>query len=195
VSPILLVLFTLSSPRLVLSLRRIDRHTRHSLPALEPQAQAPSRSRMERQRSLIREARFAASRPRRLSEVGQTPSSAPDRDLVASQETEFIGSVTASLPLHVVDTHPRAGGISRADALRQRRSAPRPTTPVLKKSCLLRATRRAIDCGTTSCRFYIFDQWADVVAHHQIEFEQRQSPRTPPSFLWSRLVRARSLAR
>ncbi|KAJ8291827.1 Glycerol kinase [Rhodotorula toruloides] len=30
----------------------------------------------------------------------------------------------------------------------------------------------AIDCGTTSCRFYIFDQWADVVAHHQIEFEQ-----------------------
>ncbi|GAA5993229.1 hypothetical protein JCM10908_004520 [Rhodotorula pacifica] len=76
---------------------------------------------MERQRSLIREARFASSKPRRLSEVGQTPSSAPDRDFVASQETEFIG---------------------------------------------------AIDCGTTSCRFYIFDQWADVVAHHQIEFEQ-----------------------
>ncbi|GAA6022582.1 hypothetical protein JCM8202_005005 [Rhodotorula sphaerocarpa] len=76
---------------------------------------------MERQRSLIREARFAATKPRRLSEVGQTPSSAPDREAVASQETEFVG---------------------------------------------------AIDCGTTSCRFYIFDQWADVVAHHQIEFEQ-----------------------
>ncbi|GAA5905268.1 hypothetical protein JCM6882_003732 [Rhodosporidiobolus microsporus] len=30
----------------------------------------------------------------------------------------------------------------------------------------------AIDCGTTSCRFYIFDQWADVVANYQIEFEQ-----------------------
>ncbi|BGP58175.1 Glycerol kinase [Rhodotorula sphaerocarpa] len=66
---------------------------------------------MERQRSLIREARFAATKPRRLSEVGQTPSSAPDREAVASQETEFVG-------------------------------------------------------------FYIFDQWADVVAHHQIEFEQ-----------------------
>lgn len=46
---------------------------------------------MERQRSLIREARFAATKPRRLSEVGQTPSSAPDREAVASQETEFVG--------------------------------------------------------------------------------------------------------
>lgn len=48
---------------------------------------------MQRQKSLIREARMSMSmaRPRRLSEVGQTPSSAPDRDMVASQETEFIG--------------------------------------------------------------------------------------------------------
>lgn len=56
-----------------------------------------------------------------LGEMGQTPSTAVDREAVADQETEFIGS---------------------------------------------------IDCGTTSCRFYIFDQWADVVASHQIEFEQ-----------------------
>jgi hypothetical protein len=33
----------------------------------------------------------------------------------------------------------------------------------------------ALDVGTTSCRFYIFDQWADVIANHQIEFEQRTS--------------------
>lgn len=39
----------------------------------------------------------------------------------------------------------------------------------------------SIDCGTTSCRFYIFDQWADVVASHQIEFEQSECP--PPPFL------------
>ncbi|KAM0753824.1 glycerol kinase [Meredithblackwellia eburnea MCA 4105] len=30
----------------------------------------------------------------------------------------------------------------------------------------------AIDCGTTSCRFYIFNQWADVICSHQIEFKQ-----------------------
>ncbi|GAA6034752.1 hypothetical protein JCM8097_001152 [Rhodosporidiobolus ruineniae] len=59
--------------------------------------------------------------PLHLSEIGQTPSSAEDRDAVVENETEFIG---------------------------------------------------AIDCGTTSCRFYIFDQWGDVVANHQIEFDQ-----------------------
>ncbi|GAA6059553.1 hypothetical protein JCM10212_000609 [Sporobolomyces blumeae] len=56
-----------------------------------------------------------------LQDFGQTPSTASDREAVADEETEFVGS---------------------------------------------------IDCGTTSCRFYIFDQWADVVASHQIEFEQ-----------------------
>ncbi|BGP20182.1 hypothetical protein JCM10213_000733 [Rhodosporidiobolus nylandii] len=56
-----------------------------------------------------------------LTELGQNPSSHPDRDAVADEETEFVG---------------------------------------------------AIDCGTTSCRFYIFDQWADVVANYQLEFEQ-----------------------
>ncbi|KAL8278365.1 hypothetical protein RQP46_009257 [Phenoliferia psychrophenolica] len=30
----------------------------------------------------------------------------------------------------------------------------------------------SIDCGTTSCRFYIFDQWANVICSHQIEFQQ-----------------------
>ncbi|BGP51682.1 Glycerol kinase [Rhodotorula kratochvilovae] len=59
--------------------------------------------------------------PPSLGEVGQRPSSYPDRDAVQNQETEFVG---------------------------------------------------AIDCGTTSCRFYIFDQWADIVANYQIEFEQ-----------------------
>ncbi|KPV73429.1 uncharacterized protein RHOBADRAFT_50130 [Rhodotorula graminis WP1] len=59
--------------------------------------------------------------PPSLGEVGQRPSSFPDRDAVQNQETEFVG---------------------------------------------------AIDCGTTSCRFYIFDQWADIVANFQIEFEQ-----------------------
>ncbi|GAA5865544.1 hypothetical protein JCM8547_007642 [Rhodosporidiobolus lusitaniae] len=60
-------------------------------------------------------------RPFGLAELRATPSSHPDREAVADEETEFVG---------------------------------------------------AIDCGTTSCRFYIFDQWADVVANYQIEFEQ-----------------------
>lgn len=33
----------------------------------------------------------------------------------------------------------------------------------------------SIDCGTTSCRFYIFDQFAHVICHHQIEFQQSES--------------------
>ncbi|GAA6013092.1 hypothetical protein JCM10207_006169 [Rhodosporidiobolus poonsookiae] len=61
------------------------------------------------------------TRPSPLQEMGQRPSSAPNREAVAEKETQFIG---------------------------------------------------ALDCGTTSCRFYIFDQWADVVANHQIEFDQ-----------------------
>lgn len=36
------------------------------------------------------------------------------------------------------------------------------------------ATCSSIDCGTTSCRFYIFNQWGDVICSHQIEFEQRE---------------------
>ncbi|GAA5911628.1 hypothetical protein JCM5296_001617 [Sporobolomyces johnsonii] len=84
---------------------------------------------MQRQLSLKREASGlpnglsngkGGARPS-LGAVGMTPSTAPDREAVADQEVEFVGS---------------------------------------------------IDCGTTSCRFYIFDQWADVVASHQIEFEQ-----------------------
>ena len=34
-----------------------------------------------------------------LEEMGQTPSSAPDREAVAEQETEFIGSVSLILSL------------------------------------------------------------------------------------------------
>ncbi|GAA5920974.1 hypothetical protein JCM1841_003237 [Sporobolomyces salmonicolor] len=84
---------------------------------------------MQRQLSLKREASGlpnglsnskGGARPT-LGELGQTPSTAPNREAVTEQEVEFVGS---------------------------------------------------IDCGTTSCRFYIFDQWADVVASHQIEFEQ-----------------------
>ncbi|SCV67325.1 BQ2448_5971 [Microbotryum intermedium] len=30
----------------------------------------------------------------------------------------------------------------------------------------------SIDCGTSSCRFYIFDQYANVICWHQKEFEQ-----------------------
>lgn len=33
----------------------------------------------------------------------------------------------------------------------------------------------SIDCGTTSCRFYIFSQWGEVITSHQIEFEQSTS--------------------
>jgi hypothetical protein len=34
----------------------------------------------------------------------------------------------------------------------------------------------SVDCGTTSCRFYIFDVNGAVVAYHQKDFEQRTSP-------------------
>ncbi|KAG8691984.1 Glycerol kinase [Ceratobasidium sp. 395] len=30
----------------------------------------------------------------------------------------------------------------------------------------------AIDCGTTSARFLVFDEFANVVAEHQLEFPQ-----------------------
>lgn len=98
-----------SSPRLGFSLHT-STHTDTSF-QLSSQAKGAHTRRMERQRSLIREARFAASRPRRLSEVGQTPSSAPDRDLVASQETEFIGSVpTPPLPSTIERGEASGGG-------------------------------------------------------------------------------------
>ena len=41
-------------------------------------------------------------------------------------------------------------------------------------------TPSSIDCGTTSCRFYIFNQWGDVICSHQIEFEQRPYTRVSP---------------
>lgn len=66
-------------------------------------------------------------------------------------------------------------------ALRAQRAACRPRRTKLTPS----RSRRAIDCGTTSCRFYIFDQWADIVANYQIEFEQRASsiPSLPEGIL------------
>ncbi|KAG0140103.1 hypothetical protein CROQUDRAFT_136866 [Cronartium quercuum f. sp. fusiforme G11] len=30
----------------------------------------------------------------------------------------------------------------------------------------------AVDCGTTSCRFFVFDQYANVIAHYQHEYTQ-----------------------
>lgn len=33
---------------------------------------------------------------------------------------------------------------------------------------------RSIDCGTTSCRFYVFDRCANVIASHQINYEQSE---------------------
>ena len=44
----------------------------------------------------------------------------------------------------------------------------------LPHSCSLTRslTRRSQDCGTTTGRFYIFDEQANVVASHQKEFKQ-----------------------
>ncbi|KAK4056167.1 Glycerol kinase [Microbotryomycetes sp. JL221] len=43
-----------------------------------------------------------------------------------------------------------------------------PTRPIPKETEFI----GSIDCGTTSCRFYIFDQYAQVICWHQIEFNQ-----------------------
>ncbi|ORY88591.1 glycerol kinase [Leucosporidium creatinivorum] len=43
-----------------------------------------------------------------------------------------------------------------------------PERPVAKETAFV----GSIDCGTQSCRFYIFDQWARVVAWHQEEYSQ-----------------------
>ena len=50
---------------------------------------------------------------------------------------------------------------------------PSSTHPHLDEQKLKKAFIGAIDAGTTSSRFLIFDGLGDPVASHQIEFEQK----------------------
>ncbi|SCZ96498.1 BZ3500_MvSof-1268-A1-R1_Chr8-2g10237 [Microbotryum saponariae] len=84
-----------------------------------------------------------------------TPTSSPPTSRVASRR----GSVVSINRPPLVNRGSTSVAGSRASS---------PQRPVNPESEFI----GSIDCGTSSCRFYIFDQYANVICWHQKEFEQ-----------------------
>ncbi|GAA5998912.1 glycerol kinase [Rhodotorula paludigena] len=114
--------------------------------ALSTTDETPEHSRPQSLAQSRRDSFAASPLFRRSSTAGQIPPEGLRRRL------EGLSKV----PPHLGDIGPRPSSHPDREAVQQRETE----------------FVGAIDCGTTSCRFYIFDQWADIIANYQIEFEQ-----------------------